>query len=84
MVISPVLGDFVIKWMSILVILSTTKQLICREMCQTCVGSEYSCYHVQNPTGRISFKLYDWNPGDFPRQLRQQVDAAHIRSFGTA
>lgn len=28
---------------------------------------------MQCPTGRISFKLYDWNPGDFPRNLRQQV-----------
>eukprot|EP00250_Pteridium_aquilinum_P012857 c20988_g1_i1 orf=716-3577(+) len=25
------------------------------------------------PTGRISFKLYDWNPADFPRRLRQQI-----------
>ncbi|CAM6084811.1 unnamed protein product [Calypogeia fissa] len=30
-------------------------------------------YSSPLPTGRISFKLYDWNPGDFPRQLRQQV-----------
>ncbi|CAI9765898.1 unnamed protein product [Fraxinus pennsylvanica] len=25
------------------------------------------------PTGRISFKLYDWNPAVFPQQLRHQV-----------
>lgn len=25
------------------------------------------------PTGRVSFKLYDWNPADFPRRLRQQI-----------
>ncbi|GLJ42867.1 hypothetical protein SUGI_0888580 [Cryptomeria japonica] len=25
------------------------------------------------PTGRISFKLYDWNPAEFPRRLRQQI-----------
>ncbi|XAR57146.1 hypothetical protein NMG60_11025183 [Bertholletia excelsa] len=24
-------------------------------------------------TGRISFKLYDWNPAEFPRRLRQQI-----------
>ncbi|KAJ0925380.1 hypothetical protein HanRHA438_Chr04g0159131 [Helianthus annuus] len=24
-------------------------------------------------TGRISFKLYDWNPAEFPRRLRHQV-----------
>lgn len=25
------------------------------------------------PTGRISFKLYDWNPAEFPRRLRLQI-----------
>ncbi|XP_064956742.1 squamosa promoter-binding-like protein 9 isoform X2 [Musa acuminata AAA Group] len=24
-------------------------------------------------TGRVSFKLYDWNPAEFPRQLRHQI-----------
>jgi hypothetical protein len=32
-----------------------------------------TAYASSCPTGRISFKLYDWNPGDFPRNLRQQV-----------
>jgi hypothetical protein len=32
-----------------------------------------STYTSRYPSGRISFKLYDWNPGDFPRNLRQQV-----------
>ncbi|KAL6532283.1 Squamosa [Orobanche gracilis] len=25
------------------------------------------------PPGRISFKLYDWNPAEFPRRLRHQI-----------
>ncbi|KAL8515493.1 hypothetical protein ACS0TY_014251 [Phlomoides rotata] len=25
------------------------------------------------PSGRISFKLYDWNPAEFPRRLRLQI-----------
>eukprot|EP00252_Welwitschia_mirabilis_P005426 TRINITY_DN15905_c0_g1_i1.p1 TRINITY_DN15905_c0_g1~~TRINITY_DN15905_c0_g1_i1.p1 ORF type:complete len:875 (-),score=133.42 TRINITY_DN15905_c0_g1_i1:322-2946(-) len=25
------------------------------------------------PTRRVSFKLYDWNPAEFPRRLRQQI-----------
>ncbi|KAL3641953.1 Squamosa promoter-binding-like protein [Castilleja foliolosa] len=25
------------------------------------------------PSGRISFKLYDWNPAEFPRRLRHQI-----------
>ncbi|XAR54570.1 hypothetical protein NMG60_11029771 [Bertholletia excelsa] len=29
-------------------------------------------YTSMCPTGRISFKLYDWNPAEFPRQLRHQ------------
>ncbi|CAM6043652.1 unnamed protein product [Sphagnum compactum] len=38
------------------------------------VPGSYACLHiVQYPSGRISFKLYDWNPGDFPRNLRQQI-----------
>ncbi|CAL9096246.1 unnamed protein product [Musa textilis] len=32
-----------------------------------------SAYSSMCPTGRISFKLYDWNPAEFPRQLRHQV-----------
>nr|XP_009402789.1 PREDICTED: squamosa promoter-binding-like protein 9 isoform X1 [Musa acuminata subsp. malaccensis] len=32
-----------------------------------------SAYSSVCPTGRISFKLYDWNPAEFPRQLRHQV-----------
>ncbi|CAK9216293.1 unnamed protein product [Sphagnum troendelagicum] len=32
-----------------------------------------STYTSRYPSGRISFKLYDWNPGDFPRNLRQQI-----------
>ncbi|XP_026656221.1 squamosa promoter-binding-like protein 9 isoform X2 [Phoenix dactylifera] len=32
-----------------------------------------SAYSSACPTGRISFKLYDWNPADFPRPLRHQI-----------
>ncbi|XP_010914362.1 squamosa promoter-binding-like protein 9 isoform X3 [Elaeis guineensis] len=32
-----------------------------------------SGYSSVCPTGRISFKLYDWNPADFPRRLRHQI-----------
>ncbi|CAN4091681.1 unnamed protein product [Withania somnifera] len=38
-----------------------------------------SCYDNKSalssvcPTGRISFKLYDWNPAEFPRRLRHQI-----------
>ncbi|KAK4753167.1 hypothetical protein SAY87_021965 [Trapa incisa] len=32
-----------------------------------------STYTSVCPTGRISFKLYDWNPAEFPRRLRLQV-----------
>lgn len=35
--------------------------------------SKPSAYASSCPTGRITFKLYDWNPGDFPRNLRQQI-----------
>ncbi|KAK9139495.1 hypothetical protein Scep_009176 [Stephania cephalantha] len=32
-----------------------------------------SAYSSVCPTGRISFKLYDWNPAEFPRRLRLQI-----------
>lgn len=32
-----------------------------------------SGYSSVCPTGRISFKLYDWNPAEFPRRLRHQI-----------
>ncbi|KAJ9154425.1 hypothetical protein P3X46_027759 [Hevea brasiliensis] len=32
-----------------------------------------SFYSSACPTGRISFKLYDWNPAEFPRRLRHQI-----------
>ncbi|KAH9683162.1 Squamosa promoter-binding-like protein 7 [Citrus sinensis] len=32
-----------------------------------------SSYSSLCPTGRISFKLYDWNPAEFPRRLRHQI-----------
>ncbi|KAL9240859.1 hypothetical protein vseg_015032 [Gypsophila vaccaria] len=32
-----------------------------------------STYSSACPTGRISFKLYDWNPAEFPRRLRHQI-----------
>ncbi|XP_047315979.1 squamosa promoter-binding-like protein 7 isoform X2 [Impatiens glandulifera] len=32
-----------------------------------------SAYSSMCPTGRISFKLYDWNPAEFPRRLRHQI-----------
>ncbi|KAK4795650.1 hypothetical protein SAY86_027976 [Trapa natans] len=32
-----------------------------------------SAYSSMCPTGRVSFKLYDWNPAEFPRRLRLQV-----------
>lgn len=35
--------------------------------------SKRTDYVSPYPTGRISFKLYDWNPADFPRRLRQQI-----------
>lgn len=34
---------------------------------------EKSAYSSMCPTGRISFKLYDWNPAEFPRRLRHQI-----------
>ncbi|CAL1397076.1 unnamed protein product [Linum trigynum] len=32
-----------------------------------------TAYSSLCPTGRISFKLYDWNPAEFPRRLRHQI-----------
>uniref|UniRef100_A0A1D1YJZ3 Squamosa promoter-binding-like protein 9 n=1 Tax=Anthurium amnicola TaxID=1678845 RepID=A0A1D1YJZ3_9ARAE len=32
-----------------------------------------NAYSSMCPTGRVSFKLYDWNPADFPRRLRHQI-----------
>ncbi|XVE82016.1 hypothetical protein DITRI_Ditri15bG0113100 [Diplodiscus trichospermus] len=32
-----------------------------------------TAYSSMCPTGRISFKLYDWNPAEFPRRLRHQI-----------
>lgn len=32
-----------------------------------------AAYSSMCPTGRISFKLYDWNPAEFPRRLRHQI-----------
>uniref|UniRef100_J3M734 SBP-type domain-containing protein n=1 Tax=Oryza brachyantha TaxID=4533 RepID=J3M734_ORYBR len=32
-----------------------------------------STYASSCPTGRVSFKLYDWNPAEFPRRLRHQI-----------
>ncbi|XP_057870559.2 squamosa promoter-binding-like protein 7 isoform X3 [Cryptomeria japonica] len=29
--------------------------------------------YATSAQGRISFKLYDWNPAEFPRRLRQQI-----------
>nr|ABD96886.1 hypothetical protein [Tarenaya spinosa] len=36
-------------------------------------GDNRSAYSSECPTGRISFKLYDWNPAEFPRRLRHQI-----------
>ncbi|KAG8373006.1 hypothetical protein BUALT_Bualt12G0126100 [Buddleja alternifolia] len=32
-----------------------------------------SAFSSMCPAGRISFKLYDWNPAEFPRRLRHQI-----------
>ncbi|TYI38819.1 hypothetical protein ES332_A02G054900v1 [Gossypium tomentosum] len=32
-----------------------------------------TAYSSMCPTGRMSFKLYDWNPAEFPRRLRHQI-----------
>ncbi|VAH07334.1 unnamed protein product [Triticum turgidum subsp. durum] len=37
------------------------------------VHDSKSAYSSSCPTGRISFKLYDWNPAEFPRRLRNQI-----------
>lgn len=37
------------------------------------VGDNKNAYSSMCPTGRISFKLYDWNPAEFPRRLRHQI-----------
>uniref|UniRef100_A0A7N0T2I5 SBP-type domain-containing protein n=1 Tax=Kalanchoe fedtschenkoi TaxID=63787 RepID=A0A7N0T2I5_KALFE len=36
-------------------------------------GDNKSAFSSVCPTGRISFKLYDWNPAEFPRRLRHQI-----------
>ncbi|KAL9671183.1 hypothetical protein QQ045_008749 [Rhodiola kirilowii] len=36
-------------------------------------GDNKSAFSSICPTGRISFKLYDWNPAEFPRRLRHQI-----------
>ncbi|GAA0186432.1 hypothetical protein LIER_33720 [Lithospermum erythrorhizon] len=36
-------------------------------------GDNRSAFSSVCPTGRISFKLYDWNPAEFPRRLRNQI-----------
>ncbi|GLT59668.1 hypothetical protein SLA2020_324760 [Shorea laevis] len=38
-----------------------------------CNNKTASAYSSVCPTGRISFKLYDWNPAEFPRKLRHQI-----------
>ncbi|CAN8244075.1 unnamed protein product [Cochlearia groenlandica] len=42
------------------------------ELSPSC-GDNKSAYSSVCPTGRISFKLYDWNPAEFPRRLRHQI-----------
>ncbi|KAK1291361.1 Squamosa promoter-binding-like protein 7 [Acorus calamus] len=36
-------------------------------------GDDKIGYSSMCPTGRLSFKLYDWNPAEFPRRLRHQI-----------
>lgn len=43
--------------------------LLCESSFMICIA----LILFQCPTGRFSFKLYDWNPAEFPRQLRHQV-----------
>ncbi|XP_051127988.1 squamosa promoter-binding-like protein 7 [Andrographis paniculata] len=38
-----------------------------------CCDANKNTYSSLCPTGRISFKLYDWNPAEFPRRLRLQI-----------
>ncbi|KAG8370098.1 hypothetical protein BUALT_Bualt14G0082200 [Buddleja alternifolia] len=35
--------------------------------------SDKNTFSSTCPSGRISFKLYDWNPAEFPRRLRHQI-----------
>uniref|UniRef100_A0A1J3H5Q3 Squamosa promoter-binding-like protein 7 n=1 Tax=Noccaea caerulescens TaxID=107243 RepID=A0A1J3H5Q3_NOCCA len=42
------------------------------ELSPSCCDNK-SSYSTECPTGRISFKLYDWNPAEFPRRLRHQI-----------
>ncbi|XVE65696.1 hypothetical protein DITRI_Ditri08aG0020300 [Diplodiscus trichospermus] len=39
----------------------------------TSYNDNKTAYSSMYPTGRISFKLYDWNPAEFPRRLRHQI-----------
>ncbi|MQL76886.1 hypothetical protein Taro_009278 [Colocasia esculenta] len=48
--------------------IDNTKSTISSSFCRN-----KSAYSSLCPTGRVSFKLYDWNPADFPRRLRHQV-----------
>ncbi|KAI7734689.1 hypothetical protein M8C21_032108 [Ambrosia artemisiifolia] len=36
-------------------------------------GDDKTAFSSMCTTGRISFKLYDWNPAEFPRRLRHQI-----------
>ncbi|GFP81884.1 squamosa promoter-binding-like protein 7 [Phtheirospermum japonicum] len=36
-------------------------------------GDNKNTFSSTCPAGRISFKLYDWNPAEFPRRLRHQI-----------
>ncbi|XP_035831571.1 squamosa promoter-binding-like protein 7 isoform X2 [Helianthus annuus] len=36
-------------------------------------GDDKTDFSSMCTTGRISFKLYDWNPAEFPRRLRHQI-----------
>ncbi|RWW34697.1 hypothetical protein GW17_00000523, partial [Ensete ventricosum] len=48
--------------------ITTTKSALPSTFCEN-----KSTYSSVCPTGRISFKLYDWNPAEFPRRLRHQI-----------
>ncbi|CAM0955541.1 unnamed protein product [Alopecurus aequalis] len=43
------------------------------KLANSLVHDTKSTYSSSCPTGRISFKLYDWNPAEFPRRLRNQI-----------
>lgn len=47
--------------------------VICYFVLVDIISVDDSISSPQCPTGRISFKLYDWNPAEFPRRLRHQV-----------